>query len=112
MQAITSCAARAVRTSCTPRLPRAMPAAREPCTHAGLFANQTTRPLGIFTKRNCDFSGLFPPPKKAQPPSMASPRWSLKDGLARAWGPSCGNLSPEYYDRVLSVSNNHCCLVR
>ena len=51
-------------------------------------------------------------PKKARPPFMASPRWSLTEGLARAWGPSCGHLSPEYYDRVLSVSNNHCCLVR
>ena len=51
-------------------------------------------------------------PTRSPPPSMASPRWSLTEGLARAWGPSCGHLLPGYYDRVLSVSNNHCCLVR
>ena len=58
------------------------------------------------------FCGLLSPRKRPDPPSMASPRWSLTKGLARAWGPSCGHLPPGYYDRVLSVSNDHCCLVR
>ena len=58
-------------------------------------------------------SGLLPTERGPTPfDGVAYFSWSLTEGLARAWGPSGGHLPPGYYDRVLSVSNNHCCLVR
>ena len=38
--------------------------------------------------------GLLSPKKRPDPRSMASPRWSLTEGLARAWGASCGHFLP------------------
>ena len=52
------------------------------------------------------------PPKKARPPFDGDASLVVAQGLARAWGASCGHLRPECYDRVLSLSKNQRCLLR
>ena len=51
-------------------------------------------------------------PKKARPPFDGDASLVVAEGLARAWGASCGHLQPKCYDRVLSLSNNQRCLLR
>ena len=59
-----------------------------------------------------ELCGLLSPQKRPAPPSMASPRWSLTEGLVRAWGASCGHLQREYCDRVLPFGKKPPCPVR